>query len=326
MPPNPYRRQPNINDMMYPKGSKQPRQVWAAVMNVYKAPDTSPVPVSPTPTPSITPTNTQTPTPSITPTNTSSPTPSITPTQTITPTNTGTPTQTPTNTTTPTNTQTGTPTPTPSSQPPSVSYITQSISTSELSAYTFNDISIGGSGLIVFGIATTLSGTSNPQVTSVLVNGVSATKAVQALRGGTENIKRPGLYLYYLNISSGTTTNVSITFNNVVTVCNLAIWRIQNNVSNIPFRTNLDVQIATNPCTAFFNILNNDVGVNMGMGTTPLNLSWSGSSENYSQTATNFIAEGASFVKSGDGVLGQSISQSGATANDTLALLGAVWR
>jgi hypothetical protein len=109
MPPNPYRRQPNINDMMYPKGSKQPRQVWAAVMNVYKAPDTSPIPpVSPTPTPSITPTNTQT------------PTPSITPTQTITPTNTGTPTQTPTNTGTPTNTptNTGSPTPTPTKSAP----------------------------------------------------------------------------------------------------------------------------------------------------------------------------------------------------------------
>ena len=69
--------------MMYPKGSKQPRQVWAAVMNVYKAP------------PSTTPT-TPTPTPSITPTSTLTPTPSITPTQTITPTNTATNTATPT--------------------------------------------------------------------------------------------------------------------------------------------------------------------------------------------------------------------------------------
>jgi hypothetical protein len=90
MPPNPYRRQPNINDMMYPKGSKQPRQVWAAVMNVYKAPETTP-PVTPsntptptgtpsvTPTPSVTQTQTNTPTPSGTPSVTPSPTPSILP-------------------------------------------------------------------------------------------------------------------------------------------------------------------------------------------------------------------------------------------------------
>ncbi len=110
--------------MMYPKGSKQPRQVWAAVMNVYKAPDT--VPVTPTPTPSITPTSSLTPTPSITPTQTITPTntqtPSETPTNTPTPTNTETPTNTPTptNTGTPTQTptNTGTPTPTPSSTLP----------------------------------------------------------------------------------------------------------------------------------------------------------------------------------------------------------------
>lgn len=71
------------------------------------------------PTPSITPTNTQTPTP--TPTNTI--TPSITPTITETPTQTPTPTETPTQTPTPTETPTQTPTPTqtipvPSPTPP----------------------------------------------------------------------------------------------------------------------------------------------------------------------------------------------------------------
>jgi hypothetical protein len=105
MPPNPYRRQPNINDMMYPKGSRQPRQVWGAVMNVYKAPP-SDVVVTPTPTPSNTPTGT--PNPTTTPTNT--------PTNTGTPTGTPSPTTTPTPTTTltstPTQTSTSTPTPT----------------------------------------------------------------------------------------------------------------------------------------------------------------------------------------------------------------------
>lgn len=107
MPPNPYRRQPNINDMMYPKGSKQPRQVWAAVMNVYKAPETTPQPTpsptgtaNPTPTPTITPTGTAaiTPTPSVTQTQTNTPTPSGTPSATTTPT--GTPSITPTPTAT----------------------------------------------------------------------------------------------------------------------------------------------------------------------------------------------------------------------------------
>ena len=63
-------------------------------------------PVTPTPTPTITPTNTSTPTVTPTPTNTSTPT--VTPTNTTTPTNTPTPTVTPTNTVTPTVTPTPT--------------------------------------------------------------------------------------------------------------------------------------------------------------------------------------------------------------------------
>jgi len=71
----------------------------------YITPTASPMPVTATPTPTITPTNTTTPTT----------TPTVTQTPTNTPTNTSTPTTTPTNT--PTNTSTPTTTPTPSSTP-----------------------------------------------------------------------------------------------------------------------------------------------------------------------------------------------------------------
>ena len=101
------RRQPKINDMIYPPGSRQGGgNVWIGgiLMNVPQ-PSSGPV-VSPTPTPTITATIT----PSVTPTQTVTPTPSITPTRTLTPTPTITPTI--TNTTTPTKTPTPTPTPT----------------------------------------------------------------------------------------------------------------------------------------------------------------------------------------------------------------------
>ena len=75
----------------------------------------SPLPPTPTQTPSITPTRTVTPTntPSVTPTNTPTNTPTQTPTNTLTPTPTNTLTPTPTNTVTPTQTNTVTPTQTP---------------------------------------------------------------------------------------------------------------------------------------------------------------------------------------------------------------------
>jgi hypothetical protein len=110
--------------------------------------------LSPTPTPSITPTNTQT--PSITPTNTQTPglTPSVTPTNTQTPTltQTPTPTQTPTLTQTPTNTTTPTPTQTPSeTQPQFFAYVfpeaLDSTSQNDLGQYMFDS----GAGWFGFG-------------------------------------------------------------------------------------------------------------------------------------------------------------------------------
>ena len=164
MPPNPFRRQPNINDMMYPKGHNQPRQVWGAVMNVYKAPVTTP-PVTPSPTPTQTQSGTPNPTatPTNTPTQTQTGTPQVTPTQTLTPTNTGTPTNTPTPsvtptfTTTPTNTITPTNTTTPTP--------TIAAGTSQANAYLTAVVNAGGTG-----ITSTVSAATRTLFTSLVSN------------------------------------------------------------------------------------------------------------------------------------------------------------
>ena len=88
------RRQPKINDMIYPPGSRQGGgNVWIGgiLMNVPQ-PSSGPV-VSPTPTPTKTVTPTVTPTSTLTPT--PSATPTLTPTISVTPTNTPTPSATP---------------------------------------------------------------------------------------------------------------------------------------------------------------------------------------------------------------------------------------
>jgi hypothetical protein len=92
------RKQPKLNDMLYPPGSRQPGNVWmgAVVMNVPQ-PSSGAVVVTPTPTPTktVTPTPTPSVTATITPTPTITPTSSLTPTPTLTPTNTPTPSATP---------------------------------------------------------------------------------------------------------------------------------------------------------------------------------------------------------------------------------------
>ena len=148
---------------MYPKGSKQPRQVWAAVMNVNKAPETTP-PITPRPTPTNTPSGTPAVTP--TPTQTQSGTPNPTTTPTNTPTGTAAVTQTPTpsatSSVTPTPTQTGTPavTPTPSSTPPASG-------TTQAQAYLSAVVAAGGTG-----ITSTVSAATITMFTSLVSNGL----------------------------------------------------------------------------------------------------------------------------------------------------------
>ena len=150
--PNPHQpiNQPSINSMLYPKGSKQPVQVWASVMNVPQ-PSSGPV-VSPTPTPTISLTPSITPTITLSPTSTPTPTISLTPS--ITPTLTPTPSITPTISVTPTLTPTNTPTP---SQAAS--------GTTEANAYLSAVVAAGGTG-----ITSTVSAATRTLFTSLVSN------------------------------------------------------------------------------------------------------------------------------------------------------------
>ena len=207
------RKQPKMNDMLYPKGSKQPSNVWMGtiVMNV---PQTSSGPaVSPTPTPSVTPTMTVTPTISLTPTITPSPTISLTPTQTPTPTISVTPTITPTQTVTPTISLTPSITPTQSALPSG---------TTEANAYLTAVVNAGGTG-----IDSTVSAATRTLFTSLVSNGLwDKMTGFYPLLGGTSasvkfNGKNPidtdGAYRLTLNggwtyTSSGMTGNYSNTY------------------------------------------------------------------------------------------------------------------
>jgi hypothetical protein len=139
--------------MLYPKGSKQPKQVWASVMNVYKEPETTPA-VTPSPTPTNTPSGTPAVTPSPTQTQTGTPNPTSTPTNT--PTGTAAVTPTPT----PSGTASVTPTPTPSATPPASG-------TTQAQAYLSAVVAAGGTG-----ITPTVSAATITMFTSLVSNGL----------------------------------------------------------------------------------------------------------------------------------------------------------
>ena len=247
------RRQPNINDMIYPKGSRQPGNVWVGgvVMNVPE-PSGGPA-VSPTPTPSVTPTMTVTPTSSLTPT------PTITPTNTVTPTPTSsltpTPTITPTNTTTPTNT------PTPSSTPKVISntFINSYFQFGNASTYTFTGVTIGGPGLIVLGLSAPSFGNVLPATWTINGNNVVLDGGIDD--GGVSTFAVIGHY----RITSGTTADITVTLSNNTRSMSLGVWRIQDNISDTPYRSENSVSY-TNTTDGFSlsSLSANTVGVICG--------------------------------------------------------------
>ena len=159
--------------MMYPKGHNQPRQVWGAVMNVYKAPVTTP-PVTPSPTPTQTQSGTPNPTvtPTNTPTQTQTGTPQVTPSPTPTQTQSGTPNITPS----PTQTQSGTPqvTSTPTPTP------TQAAGTTEARTYLSAVTTAGGT------VNSTMSAATITMFNSIWSNGLNTGMvAMYPFIGGT---------------------------------------------------------------------------------------------------------------------------------------------
>jgi hypothetical protein len=326
--------------------------------------DVSPTPTStitatptttPTTTPTITPTSSETPTPTPTltetPTNTPSTTPTLTPTMTETPTNTPstTPTETPTSTPTetptetPTNTPTNTASPTPTltptntpsntpNAPVSAEYITNVELTNQSSSFTFSDISIGGSGLIVCPISAynyLAPAPITPLIlTSVLVDGVST--SFDYISEGSYQSRQPLSAMIYFESTGNTTANITLTFNKPVNTCVVGTWRLQNYTSNtsVSVGKNIVINGASAPIT-LTGLTNNDVIISTSCVSKNNNMTWTNATEIYSVKSPNFNSynhTGASTTMSGSGSLTITANTSAATSGDRQSIIGMAFR
>ena len=265
------------------------------------------------PTPTPTQTSTQTPTPSITPTNTSTPTttPTVTPSITA--------------SVTPTNTQTPTTTPTPSPLPPTTTFITSTGDTASATTYTFNDVPIGGSGLIA--VSTHAEGISGRTLTSVSINGVSATIASQINAGTSPPFAgNTNTGLVYLRVTGGTTANITITYSSSVNRCGIGVWRIQNNISDTPIQSQTVQQnTGTGLTITFTGLSTNNIGIcaqTNGTYTTPI--TWTNATEDYDFDfgAFTFQISGADFITT---IAGNRTVSTSHTNSVTNGLVGVVW-
>jgi hypothetical protein len=163
--------------------------------------------ISPTPTP------TSTPTPTPTTTTTPTPTPTVTPTSTVTP------------TITPTNTPT--PTATPTIQ---TSYIGNVTQWGNNSTVIFNNVSIGGPGLIVV----TVNTKGGLAVQTATIAGVSASinTTYNSLDNSVSAIIRARI------TANITTATIQLNFAQTTNAINIGVYRITNNVSDNPVTNN----------------------------------------------------------------------------------------
>jgi len=248
----------------------------------------SSTPVTPTPTPSVTPTSTVTPTPTVTPTSTV------------------------------------TPTPTPSPVVPTMTFITSTGNTSNLSTYTFTDVSIGGPGLIVVVYASEGNNASPSSFTSFQIGGSEATivKQQNSVSGTDGNTA-----MAYRRITGGTTTTISITLSQSQQRAAIGIWRIQNNVSDTPITSATGFTTTSVSGTTTLNSLTNgDFVISSALNGLAGNLTWTNATQRFEQNPENLIFfEGADATKSGDGNL-TITAVAPATPTQGLYTISAAWR
>ena len=319
----------------------------------------TPAPTS-TPTPTVTDTPTQTPTPTVTETPTETPTPTVTDTPTQTPTNTPTvtpsitptitPSITPTITQSPSQTPTPSFTPTPSATPqlipdnciwntnntnwdvedslwnvcdiPSINYITFTSNTASLTTYTFNNVPIGGDGLIAITVHSETG--ANRPISSATINGNAATIASQITQGpGALQFTNTGII--YGRVTSGTTANISVTYTNPVLRCGIGVYRIQNNISDTPTQSQTSsLTSGTGLTITFTGLTTYSLGVCAQTNGIANPMTWTNATENYDvQLAAATEMSGANFLTTTSG--DRTITTLHSNSTQPLTLVGVVW-
>lgn len=215
------------------------------------------------------------------------------------------------------------PTPTPTPVPPTNTYITFTSNTASQTTYTYNDVPIGGAGLIV--VSTHTEAAAPRTLTSASINGVSSTIASQIVSGSGAQATTTGIF--YLRVTGGTTANISLTYSGEGLRNGIGVWRIQNNISDTPMQSQTEaLNTGTGLTITFTGLSTNNIGIcaqTNGTDTTPI--TWSGATEDYdtSLSAGTTRMSGADFITSSSG--NRTVSTSHASSTQPIGLVGVVW-
>ncbi len=199
-----------------------------------------------------------------------------------------------------------------------ISYRTQSSSTSDLSTYTFSTLDIGTAGTrhVVVGVVS--SGTS-PSISSVTVAGVSATAMIELAES---NLK---IGLWIASVPTGTTGDVVVTHTSSMLRCGVIVWAVYDITSTTPTATASDSAPALSQSLTI-----NAGGVGIGLADGYQNGStaswtWTGLTEDidvdFADGANHDAMSGASLASAAGSSPTVTATKTGSDSNDCMVLV-----
>ena len=166
----------------------------------------------------------------------------------------------------------------------SISYVTQLVSTSDLTTYTFTAAAIGtaaGGRYVVVGVSIAFSTTRS--ISSVTVAGATATLIGTALTSA--NLV---MALYGVQVDSGTTGDIVVTASGASLDCGIGVWALYDLTSQTPVDTGTST---ANPSTDSLTTLDNGVAIAFADSANTLaTYTWSGLTENFDGTVEATLA------------------------------------
>lgn len=208
---------------------------------------------------------------------------------------------------------------------PTVTYVTLVDNATAQTTYTFTDASIGAPGLIVVAYHTEVQGSTPRTFVSATIGGSAATSVVTRAQTGV-NSTTTGLISR--RITSGSTATVSITMSGACLRARIAIWSINNNVSDTAFTTaSAGAASGTGLSLTLNSVPANAVGmVAQTNGVENTAITWTNATERYdSQIGAGATqASGADFFTTASG--NRTITTTHISSSQALSAAAAVWR
>jgi hypothetical protein len=209
--------------------------------------------------------------------------------------------------------------------PPEITYVTFIDDATAQTTYTFTNASIGAPGLIVVAYHAEVSSATARTFVSATIDGNAATSVATIAQNGVTSTTTG---LISRRITSGSTATVSITMSGACLRARIAIWRINNNISDTAFTTSTaGAATGTGLSITLNSVPANAVGMAAQTnGTNDTPLTWTNATERYDSvigSGATTQASGADFVTTASGNI--TITTSHASSAQATSLAAAVW-